>query len=140
MLFPNTWKAEYSSGFQMYLRLTQYLNTHLDNVREESKKRVDESLLVFFVDEWKRYSTAAIFLNHLFGYINRHWIKRRMDEGKKDIYDVHTLHMAQWKSKMFDTVYERAMESVLNITKRQRGGEWIGFTEVRQFINSFSRF
>jgi hypothetical protein len=59
--------------------------------KQESQKHADEALLAFYIKEWDRYTTAAKFINHLFRYLNRHWVKREMDEGKKNIYDVYTV-------------------------------------------------
>lgn len=58
---------------------------------QESQKHADEALLAFYIKEWDRYTTAAKYINHLFRYLNRHWVKREMDEGKKNIYDVYTV-------------------------------------------------
>lgn len=44
-----------------------------------------------YIIEWKRYTTAAKYINDLFRYLNRHWVKREMEEGKKDVYDVYTV-------------------------------------------------
>ena len=58
---------------------------------QTSQTHVDEALLNFYIREWNRYTTAAKFINDLFRYLNRHWVRREKDEGKKDIYDVYTV-------------------------------------------------
>ena len=48
----------------------------------------DEALLQYYITEWDRYTTGANYLNRLFTYLNRHWVKRERDEGRKDVYPV----------------------------------------------------
>lgn len=72
-------------GEDLYQNLITYLTTYLKQLVEESKKHADEALLTFYIREWDRYTTAAKYINHLFRYLNRHWVKREMDEGKKNI-------------------------------------------------------
>ena len=57
----------------------------------------------------------AAYNNHLFRYLNRHWVKREMDEGKKDIYDIYTLHLVRWKEDMFGTTQNAVMGAVLRL-------------------------
>jgi cullin 1 len=47
--------------------------------------------------EWGQYVTAARSNDHLFKYLNRSWVKREINEGKENVYDVYTLHLAVWK-------------------------------------------
>jgi cullin 1 len=49
---------------------------------------------VFYAKQWDRYSTAAKYINWLFRYLNRHWVMREMDEGKRGIFDVYTVHIS----------------------------------------------
>ncbi len=51
----------------------------------------DEELLRYYASEWHRYTTGANYLNRLFTYLNRYWVKRERDEGKKEIYPVYTV-------------------------------------------------
>ena len=68
-------------GEDLYHRLNDYLKRHLAGVHAEMVKHSDEALLTFYIKEWKRYTTAGTYNNHLFRYLNRHWVKREMDEG-----------------------------------------------------------
>jgi cullin 1 len=52
---------------------------------------VDEALLRYYAREWDRYTTGANYVNRLFTYLNRHWVKREKDEGRKNVYQVYTV-------------------------------------------------
>jgi cullin 1 len=78
-------------GEDLYNNLIGYLRRHLTGLKTASQSHADEALLAFYIKEWDRYTTAAKYINHLFRYLNRHWVKREMDEGKKNIYDVYTV-------------------------------------------------
>lgn len=53
----------------------------------------DLALLQYYAKEWDRYTTGANYVNRLFAYLNRHWVKREKDEGRKGIYDVYTVRL-----------------------------------------------
>lgn len=97
----------------------------------------DEALLAFYIREWDRYTTAAKYINHLFRYLNRHWVKRELDEGKKSIYDVYTLHLVQWRTSLFIEVNEKVMDAVLKMVEKQRHGETIEHGQIKSIVNSF---
>ncbi|KAF8457588.1 Cullin [Kalaharituber pfeilii] len=124
-------------GEEIYNSLIGYLQRHLSALKEKSKDHVDEALLNFYIREWKRYTTAAKYINHLFRYLNRHWVKREMDEGKKDIYDVYTLHLVRWKKDLFDHVQKHVMDGVLKLVEKQRNGETIETAVVKLIVDSF---
>ena len=52
---------------------------------------MDEELLRYYAKEWDRYTTGANYINRLFTYLNRHWVKREKDEGRKGVYTVYTV-------------------------------------------------
>ena len=124
-------------GEDLYQHLIEYLKTHLAGVQAESKQHVDEALLTFYIKEWNRYTTAGQYNNHLFRYLNRHWVKREMDEGKKHIYDIYTLHLVRWKEDMFTGTQESVMRSVLKLVEKQRNGETIEQSHIKSVVDSF---
>ncbi|KAJ9666866.1 ubiquitin ligase (cullin) of SCF [Coniosporium apollinis] len=124
-------------GEELYNKLIDYLKSHLAGVRDQSKQHVDEALLTFYIKEWKRYTTAGMYNNHLFRYLNRHWVKREMDEGKKNIYDIYTLHLVRWKEDMFGATHKSVMDSVLRLVEKQRNGETIEHSQVKAIVDSF---
>ncbi|KAL8681909.1 MAG: hypothetical protein Q9224_005105 [Gallowayella concinna] len=124
-------------GEDLYKNLRNYLEQHLLKILEQSKTHEDEALLAFYIREWNRYTTAAKYTNHLFKYLNRHWVKREIDEGKKDIYDVYTLHLVQWREVLFKEITEKVMAAVLKMVEKQRNGETIEQTQIKSIVDSF---
>ncbi|TVY38641.1 Cullin [Lachnellula subtilissima] len=124
-------------GEDLYQNLIQYLTGYLKNLVKLSKTHSDEALLSFYIREWDRYTTAAKYINHLFKYLNRHWVKREMDEGKKNIYDVYTLHLVQWRQTLFSEVNEKVMDAVLKMIEKQRNGETIEHGQIKSIVGSF---
>ncbi|KAF4635057.1 hypothetical protein G7Y89_g3050 [Cudoniella acicularis] len=124
-------------GEDLYQNLIAYLNEYLRGLVEQSKTHADEALLSYYIKEWDRYTTAAKYINHLFRYLNRHWVKREMDEGKKNIYDVYTLHLVQWRQTLFTEVHEKVMDAVLKMVEKQRNGETIEHGQIKSIVDSF---
>lgn len=117
--------------------LGEYLSRHLQGVYKESEGHAEEALLGFYIREWDRYTTAAKYVNHLFRYLNRHWVKREIDEGKKNVYDVYTLHLVRWKEDFFMKVHDKVMAAVLNLIEKQRNGETIEQSQIKSIVDSF---
>ncbi|KAL7629050.1 ubiquitin ligase (cullin) of SCF [Parahypoxylon ruwenzoriense] len=124
-------------GEDLYKKLKEYLNDHLNGLYEQSKAHTDEALLAFYIREWNRYTIAAKYIHHLFRYLNRHWVKREMDEGKKNTYDVYTLHLYQWRTEFFTLVSKKVMDAVLMLVEKQRNGETIEHSQIKQVVDSF---
>lgn len=124
-------------GEDLYKKLKEYLNNHLAELYEQSKTHTDEALLAYYIREWDRYTVAAKYIHHLFRYLNRHWVKREMDEGKKNTYDVYTLHLFQWRTEFFTKVSEKVMAAVLKLVEKQRNGETIEHSQIKQVVDSF---
>lgn len=124
-------------GEDLYSNLIRYLDRYLKELVEKSKSHTDEALLSFYIREWDRYTTSAKFINHLFRYLNRHWVKREIDEGKKNIYDVYTLHLVQWRSVLFQETHEKVMAAVLKMVEKQRNGETIEHNQIKSIVDSF---
>lgn len=123
-------------GEDLYEKLTEYLTSHLNGLREQAAHHSGEALLAFYIREWDRYTVAAKYIHHLFRYLNRHWVKREMDEGKRNVYDVYTLHLVQWRNILFDKISGQVMNAVLKLVERQRNGETIEYLQIKQVLDS----
>jgi cullin 1 len=61
---------------------------------QETEPLQDEALLRYYANEWSRFTMGANYINRLFTYLNRHWVKRERDEGRKGVYPVYTVNQA----------------------------------------------
>lgn len=137
MSTPLTETVAHLLGEDLYKNLKTYLKSHLEILHQRSKGHVDEALLTYYIREWDRYTTAAKYTNHLFRYLNRHWVRREIDEGKKDVYDVYTLHLVQWREILFEKVNKNVMAAVLKMVEQQRNGETIEQSQIKSVVDSF---
>ena len=64
-------------------------------------------------------------------------MKREIDEGKKNVYDVYTLHLVRWKDDFFKAVESKVMEAVLRLVEKQRNGETIDQMQIKAIVDSF---
>ncbi|SPO22606.1 probable SCF complex member Cullin 1 [Ustilago trichophora] len=125
-------------GAELYNHLTSYFRTHLEQVRSGSDGLSEEPLLRYYATEWDRYTTAANFVHRLFAYLNRHWVKREKDEGRKYVYTVYILALVQWKEHMFRYVQQkgRLVQALLKQIEKQRNGEVIEASLVKKVVDS----
>ncbi|KAL4073151.1 Cullin [Scleroderma yunnanense] len=127
-------------GSDLYNNLIRYFVAHLKGLKEHSDFLQDEILLRYYAGEWDRYTTGANYINRLFTYLNRHWVKRERDEGRKAVYPVYTLALVQWKINFFIHVQSKNSNlagAILRLIERQRNGEAIDQGLVKKVVDSF---
>ncbi|KAF5360841.1 hypothetical protein D9756_004966 [Leucocoprinus leucothites] len=90
----------------LYDHLERYLASHVKLIREKAISLEDEVTPEFYNTEWERYKAGANYMNRLFTFLNRHWVRRQRDENKKDIYPIYTLALVQWKLNMLDPIQD----------------------------------
>ncbi|CAL1712767.1 unnamed protein product [Somion occarium] len=127
-------------GSDLYNNLIRYFVNHLKTLRDASDSLQEEALLRYYAQEWDRYTTGANYINRLFTYLNRHWVKRERDEGRKGIYPVYTLALVQWKTQFFmhiQSKHQKLANAILRLIERQRNGETIDQGLVKKVVDSF---
>lgn len=126
-------------GADLYKHLHSYFVKHLETVRAAAEDLSDEPLLNYYTKEWDRYTTGASYVNRLFTYLNRHWVKREKDEGRKNIYVVYILALVQWKDHFYKHIQSKnkLTSAVLKLIEKQRNGETIESDLVKKVIDSF---
>ncbi|RXW24442.1 hypothetical protein EST38_g1443 [Candolleomyces aberdarensis] len=126
-------------GSDLYNNLTKYFVNHLQGLREVAETLQDEALLRYYAAEWDRYTTGANYINRLFTYLNRHWVRRERDEGRKNVYPVYTLALVQWKACLFIPIQrqQKLAGAILRLIENQRNGETIDQGLVKKVVDSF---
>ncbi|TFY78525.1 hypothetical protein EWM64_g5483 [Hericium alpestre] len=127
-------------GSDLYNNLIRYFVTHLRGLRDQSDTLQNELLLRYYAAEWDRYTTGANYINRLFTYLNRHWVKRERDEGRKGIYPVYTLALVQWRQNFFNHIQSKDRKlagAILRMIEQQRNGETIDQGLVKKVVDSF---
>ncbi|KAL4250768.1 cullin family protein [Abortiporus biennis] len=126
-------------GADLYNNLIKYFVNHLRQLREVTDTLQDEALLTYYAQEWDRYTTGANYINRLFTYLNRHWVKRERDEGRKGVYPVYTLALVQWRQNFFTHIQNKNQKlagAILRLIERQRNGETIDQGLVKKVVDS----
>ncbi|KAH9482249.1 Cullin-1 [Psilocybe cubensis] len=127
-------------GSDLYNKLSLYFVDHFKPMLQKAATLSDEDLLRYYATEWHRYTTGANYLNRLFTYLNRYWVKRERDEGKKGIFQVYTLALAQWKEYFFMPIQRdnsKLSSATLRLITQQRDGETIDQGLVKKVVDSF---
>ncbi|KAJ7069869.1 Cullin [Mycena amicta] len=126
-------------GADLYNNLIRYFVNHLKSLREKAETLQDEALLQYYAGEWERYTTGANYINRLFTYLNRHWVKRERDEGRRSVYPVYTLALVQWKNNLFVPIqrkHTKLASAILRLVELQRNGETIDQGLVKKVVDS----
>ncbi|KAL1405840.1 ubiquitin ligase (cullin) of SCF [Vanrija albida] len=130
-------------GADLYKKLNHFLAEHCKSMREEGEKLTDIELLKYYARQWDRYTNGAAYVHKLFNYLNKHWVKREKDEGRKDVYSIYTLALVAWKRNFFkyiqnkDNEPSRLTQAVLKQIELQRNGEAIDNSLLKRVIDSY---
>lgn len=125
------------NGEDLYTNLKGYLTKHVVGVYEKSKSHVDEDLLSYYIREWDRYTTAAKLISDFFGHWTKNWLKTEIYYGRKDVFDVYTLHLVQWRDELFTDRNINVMVEALKLVENQRNGMTIDQSQIKSLMDSF---
>ncbi|RBR20335.1 uncharacterized protein FIESC28_05299 [Fusarium coffeatum] len=105
----------------IYHDLVKMLADHVQLVLEKLQSQEDSLLFEAYLTEWDQYLMAANRIDRLLNLINRHWVKRDVDEGKPDVYRIRTLHFVQWRSYLWDKISIAVIDSAQLVLEKSHG-------------------
>lgn len=124
-------------GSELYERLKEFISKFASVLLDTCKDKTGEELLEQYTKIWTKFQFSSTVVNGIFAYLNRHWIKRELDEGKPNVYEVYNLCVMTWKQVIFDELNNNITSAILNLITQERNGEMITTKLVSGVVNSY---
>nr|CAH8853260.1 unnamed protein product [Trichobilharzia regenti] len=121
-------------GFELYKKLRNYLKSHVHALKLKGNNLVDEETLSYFEKAWTEFRFASRVLDGVCNYLNRHWVKRECEEGRKSVYVVYTLALMTWREHLLKPHARVLISAILREIERERRGEILSTLRLRKII------
>ena len=119
--------------------ITSYVDAKISIVQS---KQNDQDLIETYAREWQHFLCGSRFADHVLQFMNRHWIRREVDENKKGVFFIFHLCMKIWREAVFSSpegVGERLSHSIVTLVRRDREGQTVDTSAIKTTLDSIQR-
>jgi hypothetical protein len=113
------------SGGLIYYDVDAYIKSYILHLQSFLLTRASADFLTIYTREWKLYKRGAYYIGRMLTYITRHWVRQKINEGRKDVYEVGEMFFVRWRTRMNATVRERINASMGELEESQAQGRRI---------------
>ncbi|KHJ43802.1 cullin family protein [Trichuris suis] len=124
-------------GFELYNRMQRYLEDYVQRITDFAHDMLDEDLVHFFTVEWTKYRFSSKIIDGLCSYLNRHWIRRIMDEGNDTILEVYHLALHTWETRFLSVIHHQITRAVLKLISSDRKGEAVNTRLISDVVSCY---
>ncbi|CAF2885200.1 unnamed protein product [Rotaria sp. Silwood2] len=124
-------------GGELYIKLRNYLKIYVEEIFEKGFDLQDESLLRFYATNWEDYRFSSKVINGFCHYLNRHWVRRMHDLGRRNVYEVFTMAMEVWQLVFFQPLQSQITLPCLQLINTERQNEIINTRLIRAVVQSY---
>uniref|UniRef100_A0A914D2M4 Cullin N-terminal domain-containing protein n=1 Tax=Acrobeloides nanus TaxID=290746 RepID=A0A914D2M4_9BILA len=101
------------------------------------RDQAGNQLLETYTTLWRQFKFSSEVVDKIFAYLNRHWIRRELDEDNQDIYEVYNLAIVTWRTILFEPLHQNVTAAILQLIEQHRNGEMIQGSLFKDLISSY---